>query len=400
MPKIVETDVAIIGGGVAGLWLLNRLRQLNYAAILLESGTLGGGQTHKAQGIIHGGTKYALQGSLTPAAQAIADMPQVWQQCLLGKGVIDLSGVPILSRHQYLFSTNKLTAKLVGFFAGLSLQGRVQALTPDAYPAVFQNPKFKGLVYALDEMAIDTHALVRELVKPNQDVIYKIDPLTAEQLLFADNHLLTLQVQANTSEPVLIKAKKYIFAAGAGNAVLLEKLKLPALAMQRRPLHMVLVKTPLEFSVFAHCLGMGATPRVTITTHQAQDGKTIWYLGGQLAEEGVNRDAATQIALAKKELADIFPWLDFSQAEFASFFVDRAEPLQADGKRPDGVYMREIGNTILAWPTKLALAPKLADDIIACIMQSDARHGPFDARALRTFPLPVLAAPVWDELLC
>ncbi len=56
MQKIVETDVAIIGGGIAGLWLLNRLRQLGFATILLESGTLGGGQTNKAQGIIHVGT--------------------------------------------------------------------------------------------------------------------------------------------------------------------------------------------------------------------------------------------------------------------------------------------------------------------------------------------------------
>jgi glycerol-3-phosphate dehydrogenase len=401
MPKIVETDIAIIGGGIAGLWLLNRLRNLDYAAILLESGTLGGGQTHKAQGIIHGGTKYSLQGNVTAAAQAIADMPGIWQQCLVGKGEIDLSGVPVLSQHQYLFSTNKLTGKLAGFFAGLALQGRVQALAPEAYPEVFQNVKFKGLVYALDEMAIDTQALVRELVKPNQDVIYKIDPLRADQLTFdEENNLLSMQVQACSSEPVLIKAKKYIFAAGAGNELLQHKLQLSTIAMQRRPLHMVVVKTEFDFPVFAHCLGIGATPRITITTHKAQDGKSVWYIGGQIAEEGVKLDSDTQIALTKKELQEIFTWLDFSNAQFASFYVDRAEPLQPEGKRPDGVFMKEIGNIIIAWPTKLALAPKLADEIIDCIKAGDTHNGTFDARALRAFPMPVLAAPVWDELLC
>src|SRR5947207_2050847 len=107
MQNIVETDIAIIGGGISGLWLLNRLRTIGFSTILLESNALGGGQTSKAQGIIHGGTKYALQGALTPAAQAIADMPATWQRCLQGKGEIDLSNVPVLSHHQYLFSTNK-----------------------------------------------------------------------------------------------------------------------------------------------------------------------------------------------------------------------------------------------------------------------------------------------------
>ena len=51
MPKIVETDIAIIGGGIAGLWLLNRLRNLDFAAILLESGTLGGGQTTRRKAL-------------------------------------------------------------------------------------------------------------------------------------------------------------------------------------------------------------------------------------------------------------------------------------------------------------------------------------------------------------
>jgi glycerol-3-phosphate dehydrogenase len=401
MPKIVETDIAILGGGIAGLWLLNRLRQAGYAAILLESGTLGGGQTHKAQGIIHGGTKYSLQGNITGAAQAIADMPGVWQQCLHGNGEIDLRGVPVLSEHQYLFSTNKLAGKLAGFFAGLALQGKLQALAPEAYPTVFQNVKFKGLVYALDEMAIDTQALVRELVKPHQDVIFKIDPLRDDQLeLDAQGNLQQLSVQAGAGEAVQIRAKKYIFTAGAGNEILLRKLAMPGIGMQRRPLHMVVAKTDFDFPVFAHCLGIGATPRITITTHQAHDGKKVWYLGGQIAEEGVQLSSEVQIAIAKKELQELFPWLDFSTVRFASFHVDRAEPLQASGKKPDGVYSREIGNVIIGWPTKLALAPKLADEILACLLSSDVKNEACDTRALRAFPMPALAAPIWDELLC
>ena len=57
-------DIVILGGGVSGLWSLNRLRQSGYNAILIESTKLGSGQTRYAQGIIHGGTKYALTGQM------------------------------------------------------------------------------------------------------------------------------------------------------------------------------------------------------------------------------------------------------------------------------------------------------------------------------------------------
>jgi glycerol-3-phosphate dehydrogenase len=400
MPKVVETDIAILGGGVSGLWLLNRLRQLGYTAILLESGALGGGQTHKAQGIIHGGTKYALQGSVTAATQAIADMPAVWQQCLAGKGDVDLSLVPVLSQHQYLFSTNKLAGKVAGFFATMALQGSVTQLARDAYPAVFQDTRFKGLVYALHEMAIDTHVLVRELVKPNQDVIFKIDPLCDDDLqVDAAGNVTSLVVHAARSEQIQVKAKKYIFAAGSGNEFFLKKLPQKEFAAQRRPLHMVMMKTDFAHPVFAHCLGMAAVPRITITTHRAHDGKYVWYMGGQIAEEGVKFDSAKQVEIARRELQDIFSWLDFSSAEFASFIVDRAEPMQPGGKRPDSSYLKEIGNAIVAWPTKMALAPKLADEIIACLQKVDAKQGAFDTRALRAFPMPAMAVPIWDELL-
>jgi len=51
MSQSYSTDIVIFGGGVAGLWLLNRLRREGYDVLLLESRTLGGGQTIASQGI-------------------------------------------------------------------------------------------------------------------------------------------------------------------------------------------------------------------------------------------------------------------------------------------------------------------------------------------------------------
>src|ERR1700722_11775312 len=100
MKKTAAADIVIFGGGIAGLWLLWRLRQAGFSAILFESGALGGGETCKSQGIIHGGMKYALQGVVTQEARAMMDVPDHWRQCLAGEGEIDLSAVPVLSEQQ------------------------------------------------------------------------------------------------------------------------------------------------------------------------------------------------------------------------------------------------------------------------------------------------------------
>ena len=87
----------VIGGGIAGLWTLARLRQQGYNAVLLESEALGAGQTRFAQGIIHGGTKYALTGKLTASSEAVSEMPSIWRACLEGKGEIDLQQAELIS---------------------------------------------------------------------------------------------------------------------------------------------------------------------------------------------------------------------------------------------------------------------------------------------------------------
>ncbi len=53
--QALSTDILIVGGGIAGLWLNARLRRAGYATVLVESASLGGGQSVKSQGIIHGG---------------------------------------------------------------------------------------------------------------------------------------------------------------------------------------------------------------------------------------------------------------------------------------------------------------------------------------------------------
>ena len=79
MKLTYSTNIVILGGGIAGLWLLNRMKAEGYEPILFETESLGGRQTLASQGIIHGGLKYALKGTLGKETQNIASMPNRWK---------------------------------------------------------------------------------------------------------------------------------------------------------------------------------------------------------------------------------------------------------------------------------------------------------------------------------
>lgn len=386
--KQLKVDVVIFGGGIAGLWLLTRLRQEGYQALLLEKEALGAGQTRYSQGIIHGGTKYALTGKLTASSESIFAMPKIWRDCLQGKGEVDLSSVKILSEHQYMWSTPSLLSRLSGFFASRVVRGRMLAVTKNDYPVAFQNKRFKGKVYQLDEPVLDAASIISSLAAPNIKNIMRISSMTE----FVDNEI---NVETVNGEVWNITAEKIILSAGEGNAALLKKMGRATPEMQLRPLQMVMVRGGLPEKLYAHCLGASVNPRITITSSEDKKGNTVWYLGGQLAEDGINRKEKEQISVAKKELQLLMPWLNFAAMQWATLNISRAEPKQKDGRRPSTSYCYEENNVITTWPTKLALTPNLSNDILKQLEKQNVTKS--GANEMPEFSHAPIADLPWQE---
>ncbi|MDH1264169.1 FAD-dependent oxidoreductase [Pseudomonas sp. GD03944] len=389
MSHPLSTDVLIVGGGIAGLWLNARLRSQGFSTVLVERDSLGGGQSVKSQGIIHGGAKYALHGALTGASEAIADMPRRWREALAGTGELDLSGVRLLSDAHYLWSPGSLAGNITSFFASKAVRGRVDQVKGEQLPPALQHPKFKGKVYRLAELVLDVPSLIKRLAD-----------LAGDSLL-AGRDIVPLREQNELTGLIVdgreIRAQRIVLSAGRGNAALLASLDIEQPAQQLRPLHMVLAKGPALKPLYAHCLGGGPKPRITVTTHPAADGEWVWYLGGDLAEaDGVARDEAAQLRAAQQEVADLLPWVDQSATRWATLRVDRAEPAQSGLVRPDNAFLAKQDRLLVGWPTKLALAPDFADRVLATLQRDGVK--PAEHAPLPELPRPAVARPAWEEL--
>lgn len=370
----VKVDIAIIGGGIAGLWLHNLLRRRGHSVILLEKNRLGGGQTLLSQGIIHGGLKYALGGGLSSESEAIAGMPQRWRDCLAGRGELDLTGVRVLSEAQYLWSAGSMASRMTTFFASRMLRGRIHKLAFNDYPSALHDKGFRGRVYQLDDLVVDTESLVERLAEPHADELLRFDP-GRDRLEWNEQGLAAIRLGDTRIEPA-----RTVLAAGAGNEALLEEAHRHHLAAdiraQRRPLKMMLLRHRLPHRLYAHCIGASNKPRLTVTTHDLPDGSLVWYLGGDLAERGTDMDDRELVNYTRKELDQLLPWLDFSDAQFVPVAVDRAEPRQESLTKPDNAWARRDGNLVVTWPTKLTLAPDLGERVVRLLDEAGAapRH--------------------------
>ncbi len=411
MATVLHSDVLILGGGIAGLWTLARLRRDGFECVLVEPGSLGCGQTIASQGIIHGGLKYALDGQVGSAATAIASMPGVWRACLAGEknAPVDLRGVPVLSDHYFYWTAPGVMSRVAGATASKLLRTAVDRVGVESRPAVLRGAP-SGLggvdVYSVGEMVLDARELVQKLAA---SVRGRAVHGSFAGMGASGRDGAGVRIRCNDGREIEVRTRAVVLCAGSGNEELLAPFgvhnAMPVRA-QRRPLHMVMARgVPGPF--FGHCVGTSSSPRITITsgTHNAT-GEHVWYIGGQVAEDGVSRSAEEQVTAARRELAECMPWLTLSEdVRWATLRVDRAEgvPERAGamslmpGSRPDVPVVVRAGHVLAAWPTKLAFAPLLGDEVARQLGEMGVRPRA-DGSLDPAIPCaPTVAPHVWDR---
>jgi glycerol-3-phosphate dehydrogenase len=388
--KAIELDLLVVGGGVAGLWALDAAHRAGLRTWLLEGRALGTGQTVAAQGILHGGLKYTLRGLLTRSAQAIRDMPERWRESLEGRRAPDLSRVVLRSACTYLWHTGDLRGRLGFSAARAGLRVRPVPLDDAQKPEVLR----RWSVDRLDEQVIQPASLLGVLAELHADRLIRCDPKETRWGTRGPGVVEEVGLRSESGDELVIRPGRVLFAAGGGNDSLRARVGLSGVVSQRRPLHVPMVRGRLP-ELNAHCIDGGET-RLTITTDHDHEGETVWHVGGRVSERGVGLGSEALIELARAELAEALPDLDLSGAQWGTFRVDRCERVTAGGARPDGAELMAEGNTLSAWPTKLVLAPVLAERVVEALGGARGAGAGDSPRVPVSWPRPGVALPPWE----
>lgn len=385
----IPLDCIIFGGGVAGLFALDKCLSRGLRAVLLESKSLGTGQTIDSQGIIHGGLKYAITGDDADSAMAIKEMPTIWRRCLAGESMPDLTNVVMRSEYCYLWRTDSLRSKLGWIAAKLALRIKPKILDHDELPEALQG--MNNSVARLDEQVIEPRSLLEVLChKLDRHLLQTVDG--GVEISRLDDGWQVRLLNPETGNPLDLNAKKIVLTAGHGNLCLREVFGLETNKTQSRPLHMVMARGNLPI-INGHCID-GSTTRVTITTTQDYAGRFVWQIGGQLSEHGVHQSPKELICHAADELRAVLPNVNFDQAEFKTYKTSRAEQ-NLHGSRPHDISILEENDVLTCWPTKLAFAPRLADEIVNRIGNT-CHDDETELSLFATWPSPTVALPPWE----
>ncbi len=325
-----------------------------YDAILLEQEAIGAGQTLGAQGILHGGVKYGLDGSKRDIAAKLRSLPPIWLDCLAGQRDPSLAAAHTLSPCQHLWAADSWLAKVGATVGARAMQGEVRKLDKESWPEALRTGGHKGSVYELEETVIEVKSVLTALAEPVRERIFRaaIDGFETND---------SGGFKAVTAGGVRLTADVFFFTAATGNEAAAEAAGFGSAATQRRPLKQVMVRGKLP-KLYGHCVTATPKPVVTITSHPL-DGDTVWYLGGGVAEDATGLSDEAAILNARKKLRGVFPGFSWEGFSWACWQVDRAEP-HAASRLPDGPALLERGTTAVAWPTKLVYAPALADQAL------------------------------------
>jgi len=387
----IHLDVLIIGGGAAGLWLLDELHRRDHAVLLIERDALGAGQTIASQGIIHGGVKYTLSGSMTAPARAVREMPALWRHCLAGRRQPDLRGTRVLADRCCLWRTDSLSSRLGLVGARAGLRSEVTRVESGDRPLALTG--CPGAVFRVDEPVIDLPSFLATLSARHRDRLLRVAGDEAVRWDRAGSGMVHAVTLRAAGLDLVIRPEAVVLTAGAGNAELRAAMGLTPDAMQRRPLHMVMLRGRMP-ELFGHCVD-GAKTRVTITTAADSAGRAVWHVGGQIAEDGVRLDPPALVQRARRELGEVLPGVGLDGAEWATYRVDRAEAATERGARPAGPAVRVDANVLTAWPTKLALVSQLVSMVLDHLPRP--RPETRDRIALPAdWPRPEVALPPWE----
>jgi len=246
--------------------------------------------------------------------------------------------------------------------------------------------------YSMDEPVLDPSSVISTLADPVRDRLLLAGPVGAGDLSRTDTGFsVRLSGSAGSRDLVV---RQIVACAGVGNAEILAAAGHDPGRMQRRPLRMGLIRGRLP-ALHGHCV-LGGRTRLSITSIDLEDGRRVWQVGGELSEQWASTTDDGFFGALSVELDRALPGLSLSGMEVADYAAVRAEAANDEMRRPSGVQVEAIDDgLIVAWPTKLAMAPLLAEEVAAIVVPGKSRIE--SGAVLGEWPRAGISRPPWEQ---
>lgn len=385
----VHVDVLFVGGGIAGLWLLNCVRRAGYSALLVEAERIGAGQSGASQGFV---VHRPRTGATLPTEKETAELASVverWRAQLAGTGQPDLGAVRVLSELPLLWTIpveprrhwlDRLLRRKPAEAAGAA-----DSVPESGLPAVLRHVLRRGALSAQPGFVVDNRSLLEALAAPVRDALL----LTQGAAVMARDGGFSVRIDER--EPVVLRGRRTVYATGVG-ANLLGSVSLQVWHQQ-----MVMIRGEgLADDLYVNAVDATGRRLFNVSAHRDAAGRPVWYYGGAMIEAGERVDAAQQIRNCRRDLARYLPWLAQTGLEFAAHRVDRAAVRMRNGLAllPQ---LRCEGQQIIAWPANLSTMPLLGDRLLGQLARDRIEPRAADLHPLADWPQPAFAPAPWDE---
>jgi glycine/D-amino acid oxidase-like deaminating enzyme len=377
-PPVISPDVLIIGGGVAGLWLLNDLHR-DYATLLLERETLGGGQTCHSHVYIHRGHVYKeSQADLITALQGVTE---TWNERLEDRQLRKVT------EWSYFVWSNAADAdQRAKLWSSFQLDGFQECRDDPTCARVFKRA-IVDRAFRCPEAALNGEELVDALRRDVDQYIRHIQAVDHIEADTGDRRVKEIHITMAAGERLVIAPGALVLAAGRGNQALLDlvykrsgtppEVEGVGPEQQIRKAHMLVVKGELEplAAVLPDLAGL------FIVSRQCEDGQVAWLISDHRSELIKSRadwekyDAQWWLPKVLEFLEFVAPryfaLADRPNLQWGVYEAPKAERKSSEnevgsaGEIPheEKVEQFEFVNLFVIWPTKLTLAPKTSEEV-------------------------------------
>lgn len=343
----MKIDNLIIGNGGLGYVLMDKLQHQHTLMVMPGMGSYFDAvpsQTQMAQGVLHTGVRYMLEGSadmnagLDGAATEWRDLSCAISQQNSYHGQ-QSAAMQVLTPEPHA----ELAARVGGHL--------IFAATPLACVR-------RGTTQAcVSEIVLDTESWLGWYYWHYRKRFIAGGPEHVEQRQGYPVHLVY--------RGVTVTPRRIFIACGVGNASMAQALVHdwgPTPLQQERPGVQFYLES-LDLPPFdGYIMGTDRKLALVVTHRQGPLGHTQWILGGPLTEARPGDTPALAWSRILEQLYLYFR-LDFTTMRRHQRPFIRAEGFN-DGQRPSSWMIRVAKNVVVGWPTKLVWAPQCADEMI------------------------------------